>query len=214
MGHHGACDRIGCQRRAAPESIHLTAFAKYTRQHESVCLFIQYAFWSLGGAVKTNIATPPAFPHQARPLLSMRCLQNTPTYETKRRFPNSPDLPSEDELDLPYLCSFDGFVYTPRKHWCLLAEIEDVVQFGRVVLEVKDKTGARFRLPSTRTVGGWNGRHRTSSQATPLPSCIHTSVRSGLDYGDPAGRIRHDLQGMQKMNWSRFDGEKEFPLRG
>lgn len=64
----------------------------------------------------------------------------------EKAFPRFTDLPDEDSIYTSYLRSPDGLVYQPRRHWCLLAEIERVVEFGRVVLEVKDKAGTRLKV--------------------------------------------------------------------
>jgi hypothetical protein len=56
-------------------------------------------------------------------------------------FPCFSALPGENELDLDFLQSTDGFSYRPCKHWCFLAEIVDIEQFIRLKLVVKDKTG-------------------------------------------------------------------------
>lgn len=64
----------------------------------------------------------------------------------EKAFPRFADLPVDASLQMPYLRSPEELAHQPRKHWCLLAEIERVVEFGRVVLEAKDKTGIRLKV--------------------------------------------------------------------
>ncbi|KAL2138078.1 hypothetical protein VTI28DRAFT_7496 [Corynascus sepedonium] len=56
-------------------------------------------------------------------------------------FPCFSELPGENEINLAFFESGDGFSYRPRKHWCFLAEIVDIQQFIRLRLVAKDKTG-------------------------------------------------------------------------
>lgn len=56
-------------------------------------------------------------------------------------FPTFDDLPDEDDVDLEYYDTVDGFSYSPWRHWCFLAEITDVELFTRVRLTVRDKAG-------------------------------------------------------------------------
>ncbi|KAH6842235.1 hypothetical protein B0I37DRAFT_314285 [Chaetomium sp. MPI-CAGE-AT-0009] len=56
-------------------------------------------------------------------------------------FPCFSALPWENEIDLDFLESTDGFSYRPRKHWCFLAEIVDIEPFIRLRLITKDKSG-------------------------------------------------------------------------
>lgn len=58
-----------------------------------------------------------------------------------RTFPSFAALPYENDIDLEYWESLDGFMYHPRKHWCFLAEITDIDTFLRLRLIVKDKAG-------------------------------------------------------------------------
>jgi SET domain len=55
-------------------------------------------------------------------------------------FPPFDDLPGENDIDLEFYESADGFSYRPRKHWCFLTEIIDVEKFLRLRLIVKDKS--------------------------------------------------------------------------
>ena len=55
-------------------------------------------------------------------------------------FPPFDDLPEEYDINLEFYESTDGFSFRPRKHWCFLAEIIEVMTFLRLRLIVKDKT--------------------------------------------------------------------------
>jgi hypothetical protein len=59
-------------------------------------------------------------------------------------FPTFGSCPDENGLNLEYFGSEDGFLYRPRRHWCLLAEITDVVFFLRLRLWARDKAGNEF----------------------------------------------------------------------
>lgn len=56
-------------------------------------------------------------------------------------FPAFRGLPDENNIDLEYYDSGNGFHYTPRKHWCFLAEVVEVSHFLRLVLLVRDVAG-------------------------------------------------------------------------
>ncbi|KAL8356723.1 hypothetical protein RB601_001843 [Gaeumannomyces tritici] len=56
-------------------------------------------------------------------------------------FPSFNELPEENDLDLEFYESTNGFSYSPRKHWCFLAEIIDIENFLRLRLIVKDGAG-------------------------------------------------------------------------
>ncbi|SPO02967.1 related to FMP27 Found in Mitochondrial Proteome [Cephalotrichum gorgonifer] len=58
-------------------------------------------------------------------------------------FPSFHGLPDENELDLEFFESNDGFSYHPRKHWCFLAEIVEIEKFLRLRLVVEDKAGQK-----------------------------------------------------------------------
>lgn len=68
-------------------------------------------------------------------------------FRGSRTFPTFADLPDENDLDLSFYETTDGFTYTPQKHWCFLAEIVGIENFIRVKLLVQDKSG--FRVPVT-----------------------------------------------------------------
>jgi hypothetical protein len=56
-------------------------------------------------------------------------------------FPTFVGLPRGDDINLTFYNTVNGFNYTPRKHWCFLAEITDIEMFIRVKLIVRDKAG-------------------------------------------------------------------------
>jgi hypothetical protein len=56
-------------------------------------------------------------------------------------FPAFGDLPGENDIDMEYYYSSDGFHYIPQKHWCFLAEVIEISQFFRLTLRVRDKAG-------------------------------------------------------------------------
>lgn len=67
---------------------------------------------------------------------------STQTSETKRHYPTFVGLPQDNDINLTFYNTVDGFNYMPRKHWCFLAEIIDIEQFIQVKLIVRDKAGA------------------------------------------------------------------------
>lgn len=54
-------------------------------------------------------------------------------------FPPFDELPGENDVDLEFYESTDGFSYRPRKHWCFLAEIVEIESFLRLRLTVKNR---------------------------------------------------------------------------
>ena len=58
-------------------------------------------------------------------------------------FPTFAELPDENDIDPAFYGTVDGYTYTPRKHWCFLAEIVGVENFIRVKLLVRDRSGSR-----------------------------------------------------------------------
>jgi hypothetical protein len=56
------------------------------------------------------------------------------------------ELPHDDDIDLRFYHSSNGSYYSPRRHWCLLAEILSVETFLRLRLMVRDKDGVEFQI--------------------------------------------------------------------
>ena len=56
-------------------------------------------------------------------------------------FPTFLNLPSDNSLDLKY---YNDKLGEPTKHWCLIAEIVEVVPHFRPMLKLKDKAGRVF----------------------------------------------------------------------
>ena len=67
----------------------------------------------------------------------------TTSFRDSGAFPTFADIPDENDLDLKFYETVDGFNYTPRKHWCFLAEIVGIENFIRFNLVVRDRSGAR-----------------------------------------------------------------------
>ncbi|KUL81766.1 hypothetical protein ZTR_09241 [Talaromyces verruculosus] len=56
-------------------------------------------------------------------------------------FPAFEDLPGDSDINMEFYSSIDGFYYTPRKHWCFLAEVIEITFFLRLTVLVRDKAG-------------------------------------------------------------------------
>jgi hypothetical protein len=67
-------------------------------------------------------------------------------FRSDQAFPSFEQLPGDNDLDLDFFHSEDGFSYHPRKHWCFLAEIVDTVWIVRLNLHIRDKTGFETRI--------------------------------------------------------------------
>ncbi|RYP41927.1 hypothetical protein DL767_000664 [Monosporascus sp. MG133] len=67
--------------------------------------------------------------------------QQYANFRNEEIFPTFGGLPGENDVNLAFYDIVDGFILTPRKHWCFLAEIIDVGLFLRVRLIVRDKAG-------------------------------------------------------------------------
>ena len=61
-------------------------------------------------------------------------------------FPGFLSCPAEEDIDLQYYSSGDGYYFKPSRHWCLLAEIVDAVHFLRLRLNVRDRLGHVFPI--------------------------------------------------------------------
>ena len=59
-------------------------------------------------------------------------------------FPTFTSLPDDSDVDLRYFDEECPGVYGPVKHWCLLAEIVELVPYLRPMFTVKDKAGKQF----------------------------------------------------------------------
>jgi hypothetical protein len=64
----------------------------------------------------------------------------------KRYFPTFDECPDENYPDIDYYTLKNGYILTPTRHWCLLAEIIEVDYFFRLRLWVKDRSGKEFPL--------------------------------------------------------------------
>jgi hypothetical protein len=60
-------------------------------------------------------------------------------------FPAFENLPGDNDINMEYLGTTDGFNYSPTKHWCFLGEIIEVEAIFRLRLIVQDK--AKRRIP-------------------------------------------------------------------
>lgn len=60
-------------------------------------------------------------------------------------FPSFENLPGDNDINMEYLGTTDGFNYSPIKHWCFLGEITDVEAIVRLRLIVQDN--AKHRVP-------------------------------------------------------------------
>ncbi|KAL8415027.1 hypothetical protein RB594_006018 [Gaeumannomyces avenae] len=92
-------------------------------------------------------------------------------------FPSFNELPEENDLDLEFYESTNGFSYKPRKHWCFLAEIIAIQNFLRLRLIVKDGAGhdtaVSFHTPN-------RGRELD-------PSCIRKGFTIAVLYAEQHG---------------------------
>lgn len=59
-------------------------------------------------------------------------------------FPIFMSCPTENDIDLQYYATEDGFYFRPSRHWCLLAEVVHVESFIRLRLHVRDRAGDEF----------------------------------------------------------------------
>jgi len=62
-------------------------------------------------------------------------------------FPPFLDLPEENDISLDFYeeNSLTG-IYNPKQHWCLIAEVEDVMIFCRVRVQARTRYGERFTV--------------------------------------------------------------------
>merc|ERR1719334_2953404 len=68
-------------------------------------------------------------------------------FRNHRNFPPFLDLSHEKEIDLDYYKENPRtFVYTPIRHWCLLAEVLEVSTMFRIRLQVRTRYGERFMI--------------------------------------------------------------------
>jgi hypothetical protein len=62
-------------------------------------------------------------------------------FRNEETFPAFVSLPRDDDMNVTFYSTVDGFNPLPRKHWCFLAEIISIEQLIRVKLIVRDKAG-------------------------------------------------------------------------
>ncbi|KAK4445682.1 hypothetical protein QBC34DRAFT_412917 [Podospora aff. communis PSN243] len=65
--------------------------------------------------------------------------QHVANLRDKSIFPDFSNLPHEYDIDEDFFRTTNGFHYTPRKHWCFMAEIEFIEEFIRLRLIVKSR---------------------------------------------------------------------------
>ena len=63
-----------------------------------------------------------------------------------RTFPSFNECPYESSLNLDYFERLENNLYTPRRHWCLFAELEGSLHFLRRRLTVRDRDGTQFQI--------------------------------------------------------------------
>ncbi len=128
--------------------------------------------------------------------------QNTAQYADFRNddmFPCFNELPGENELDLNFYESTDGFSYRPSMHWCFLAEIVEIEQLTRLRLVVKDKTGHHIPV-------AFYTDHRGAELD---PRCLEKGHTVAILYGEQHGfldrsvGIRHENPAALKVTFSR-----------
>lgn len=61
-------------------------------------------------------------------------------------FPSFDNLPSDNDMDMRYFDTIDGFFYNPIKHWCFFGEIVSIEKFFRLRFIVKDKAGNKIPI--------------------------------------------------------------------
>ncbi|KAK7414307.1 hypothetical protein QQX98_006824 [Neonectria punicea] len=111
-------------------------------------------------------------------------------------FPSFGALPEENDVDVDFFESSDGFSYRPRKHWCFLAEIVAIEDFLRLKLIVKDKSGQEVPvLFYTPGRGGELDPVRVRKGST-------LAILYGEQHGflDMTVGIRHENPGSLKVN--------------
>lgn len=59
-------------------------------------------------------------------------------------FPTFEECPHENYPDLEFYELKDGYYLSPKRHWCLVAEIVEIEFFIRLRLWVKDRAGHEF----------------------------------------------------------------------
>ncbi|KAI9768645.1 MAG: hypothetical protein M1839_004005 [Geoglossum umbratile] len=64
----------------------------------------------------------------------------------ERIFPAFLRCPHESSINPEFFRRAGGFLFQPRRHWCLLAEITEVAYFIRLRLSVADKSGVVFPI--------------------------------------------------------------------
>lgn len=101
-------------------------------------------------------------------------------FRNNEAFPIFAGLPEENDINLAFYNTVDGFSYMPRKHWCFLAEIIDIELFIRTKLIVRDKEGAT--VPVTFYTDG-KGTEFAPSQLQPgyTVAILYAQKHSFLD---------------------------------
>ncbi|OBT86392.1 hypothetical protein VE02_05288 [Pseudogymnoascus sp. 03VT05] len=153
-------------------------------------------------------------------------------------FPCFNDLPDENDVDLEFYASSDGFTYRPHRHWLFLAEIVDFATLVRLQMDVKDVEGMTIPLffytidrgdelaPSQVQKGYtiailYAERHAFMFSEPGIrleePKNFKACQRTGWnDKGHKADckLLRDtDLKGLFSLDWDNFEGHVQFPLK-
>lgn len=77
---------------------------------------------------------------------SIPCASGYADLQDEVSFPLFEDLPGDNDINMRFLGTIDGFHYSPRRHWCFLGEIVSVEVVFRLRLLVKDKAGHQIPI--------------------------------------------------------------------
>ncbi|KAL7625887.1 hypothetical protein AAE478_005111 [Parahypoxylon ruwenzoriense] len=155
----------------------------------------------------------------------------------ERFFPAFSGLSDENDIDLDFYTSKNGYLWNPSKHWCFLAEIVNFNALIRLRLYVRDKTGNTVQIafhtdargeevPLSLVESGntvailYAQQHSfmdftTGIRLEDMPTfkdCQTTGWREKGHKDDCKVLQDRDLQAMFRMRWDHFDEFKSFPL--
>lgn len=118
----------------------------------------------------------------------------------RETFPSFNDLPDEYDLQSEYFEGRDMANRKPSRHWCFLAEIQDVTAFVRLQMTVKDVDGAVLPLFfHTKRRGGELVQSQIQKGYT---VAILYAVRHAFMYGESG--IRHEDPQMIKVRYPGY----------
>ena len=81
-------------------------------------------------------------------------MSESPALPNLMAFPGFSFCPRDDDINLDYYASENGYYFRPSRHWCLLAEVTHKMTLMRLRLQARDRDGREFPVAFHLEDGG------------------------------------------------------------